>query len=175
MNNIPQNLDPLGEIIKPHGINGELKVFLYNDKSDTLKKGVKVWFNINDCYRNYSLYSIRGSTKNIIIKLDQLDNINQTKELINQKILVSRNDFIELGSKSFYLNDLIGFKVFDIKNDECGKIIDVLSFSGNDVLLVDYKNKEIMIPIVDDALITPHAEEWQAVIWHLLVNYSYEN
>ena len=38
-----------------------------------------------------------------------------------------------------------------------------------------YSDACVMIPIVDDALITPHAEEWQAVIWHLLVNYSYEN
>ena len=32
-----------------------------------------------------------------------------------------------------------------------------------------------MIPIVDHSLVTPHAEEWQAVIWHLLVNYNYEH
>ena len=38
-----------------------------------------------------------------------------------------------------------------------------------------YSTVCVMIPVVDHALITPHAEEWQGVIWHLLVNYSYEN
>lgn len=28
----------------------------------------------------------------------------------------------------------------------------------------------ISIPVVDPQLITPHAEEWQGVIWHLIVN-----
>ena len=28
----------------------------------------------------------------------------------------------------------------------------------------------ILIPVVDDSRITPHAEGWQGVIWHLLVN-----
>jgi len=29
----------------------------------------------------------------------------------------------------------------------------------------------VMIPVVNEQAITPHAEEWQAIIWHLLVNY----
>lgn len=34
----------------------------------------------------------------------------------------------------------------------------------------------ILIPIIDDARITPHAEEWQGIILHLVVNYlSYEH
>ena len=28
----------------------------------------------------------------------------------------------------------------------------------------------ILIPVVNDSRITPHAEEWQGIIWHLLVN-----
>ena len=28
----------------------------------------------------------------------------------------------------------------------------------------------ILIPVVDEQRITPHAEGWQGVIWHLLVN-----
>lgn len=28
----------------------------------------------------------------------------------------------------------------------------------------------VLIPVVDDARITPHAEGWQGVIWHLVVN-----
>jgi len=27
----------------------------------------------------------------------------------------------------------------------------------------------ILIPVIDSARITPHAEEWQAVVWHMLV------
>ena len=28
----------------------------------------------------------------------------------------------------------------------------------------------VLVPVVDDARITPHAEEWQAVLWHLIAN-----
>ena len=29
--------------------------------------------------------------------------------------------------------------------------------------------------MVEESMITPHAEEWQGIIWHLLANYNYEN
>ncbi len=28
----------------------------------------------------------------------------------------------------------------------------------------------VLVPVVDDARITPHAEGWQGIIWHLMVN-----
>jgi len=28
----------------------------------------------------------------------------------------------------------------------------------------------VLIPIIDDDRITPHAEEWQAIVWHMIVN-----
>ena len=38
-----------------------------------------------------------------------------------------------------------------------------------------YSDACVMIPVVDDTLVTPHAEEWQGIVWHLLANYNYEN
>ncbi len=33
----------------------------------------------------------------------------------------------------------------------------------------------ILIPVVNDLRITPHAEEWQAVLWHMVVNGVLQN
>ena len=151
MNNTPEDLVPLGKIIKPHGINGELKVFLYNDESKTFINGLNVWFSMGDHkYQSYKLNSIRGSKNNKIIKLDNITHISETKILIKKEVFVSRCEFGKLDSKdNFYLNDLIGFKVFDENNNDYGVIIDLLNTSANDIIIVDYKNKEIMIPIID--------------------------
>ena len=34
---------PLGEILKPHGIKGELKILFYNEESKSLQKDQKVF------------------------------------------------------------------------------------------------------------------------------------
>tara|TARA_B100000029_G_scaffold506778_1_gene590145 strand:+ start:97 stop:621 length:525 start_codon:yes stop_codon:yes gene_type:complete len=149
-NNLPENLIPMGEIIKPHGIKGELKVFLYNRESETLKKGVSIWFYSNNSYCSYKLISVRGSLGNSIMKIEQIENIDQVKRLAKKQFFISRNDFATIRDDSFYLNDLIGFNVFDNKNINYGKIIDIINLPANDVMIFMYKNKEIMIPIVDD-------------------------
>jgi D-sedoheptulose 7-phosphate isomerase len=33
----------------------------------------------------------------------------------------------------------------------------------------NYSNACVLVPVVSEERITPHAEEWQAIIWHLLV------
>ena len=59
MNNFPEDLVPLGKVIKPHGLNGELKVFLYNSESETLKRDFSIWFHDDNSYCSYKIISIR--------------------------------------------------------------------------------------------------------------------
>ena len=146
----PNDLVPLGKIIKPHGIKGDLKVFLYNQESDTFIKGLKIWLKSNDEYSSYKLYSIRGSNKNIIMKFETLHDINQIQNFIKKEIYVSRSDFAEIKENhSYYLNDLIGLQVFDDNNNCFGEIIDVLNIPANDVMIIEHENKEVMVPVVD--------------------------
>lgn len=48
------------------------------------------------------------------------------------------------------------------------KIVAVVSRDGGQAR--ELGNVCILVPVLDPARITPHAEGWQAVIWHLLVN-----
>ena len=48
------------------------------------------------------------------------------------------------------------------------KIISIVSRNGGYSKTVS--DACVLIPVVDDSRITPHAEGWQGVIWHLLVN-----
>ena len=38
---------PIADILKPKGLKGELKVFLYNKNSKTLKNNVNVWIKLD--------------------------------------------------------------------------------------------------------------------------------
>ncbi len=154
MNSFPDDLVPLGKIIKPHGVKGELKVFLYNDRSSTLKEGLYIWFKIDEKFVKYSVINLRGVTKKSqILKIKEVDTFDKAMIISKKEFFVSRNDFEELDENSFYLNDLIGCDVFDEKNQSLGKILDVLNFPANDVLLISYEDKEIMVPFVEDFIL----------------------
>jgi D-sedoheptulose 7-phosphate isomerase len=51
-------------------------------------------------------------------------------------------------------------------------ILSVVSRNGGKAK--ELSNSCILIPVVDDSRITPHAEEWQGIILHLVVNALYK-
>lgn len=49
-----------------------------------------------------------------------------------------------------------------------GQVFSIVSRDGGKAKILS--NCCILIPVFNDKTITPHAEEWQAVIWHMLVS-----
>jgi len=64
-------------------------------------------------------------------------------------------------------------KAIKYAKHEDAKVYSIVSRGGG--YSKAYSDACVMIPVVDDSFITPHAEEWQGIIWHLLANYNYEN
>ena len=142
-------LIPIGSIVKHHGLKGELKVFLYNEDSETLVKGLSIWIEIDNDFISYGLENVRGSKNNLIIKFKNINSRENSQFLVKKEIYVSRNDFPDL-EEGFYLNDIIGFRIINDADLEYGFLKDVLVLTGNEVLVIDYNGKEVLLPNVEE-------------------------
>lgn len=69
------------------------------------------------------------------------------------------------GSKNASLNIVNALKLAKEREAE---IISIVSRDGG--YSKDVSDACILIPVLNDKRITPHAEGWQGIIWHLLVN-----
>ena len=147
--NIPKDLIAIANILKPKGLKGELKVFLYNDKSKTLKNNINVWIKLGaDKYKRLLVEYLLSSGKYKIIKFEGINSRDKAEFLSSSVIYVSREDFDN--AQDLYLVDLIGFMVKDESGLEYGKVEDIINLPTNDSLVFFYKQREIMIPISDD-------------------------
>ena len=68
----------------------------------------------------------------------------------------------------FPLGGYLKSEVRDLAKERGAKIVSIVSRDGGRALQVS--DACVLIPVVADARITPHAEGWQGVVWHLLVN-----
>ena len=150
-NQFPNDLIPLGKILKSKGLRGEVKVFLYNEDSNTLNKNKNIWINCNNEFKSFSIEYVKIFNRYRIIKLKDIDSIENTKDIIDKKLFVSRIDFPK--ANTFYLVDLIGFVVKDESNNIVGNVKDIINLPTNDSLLIGCNNKEIIIPIIDDFIV----------------------
>ena len=147
----PEDLVPLAKIYKPKGLKGELKVFLYNADSSILEDSKFVWISDADKFKKIEIESIKQHTKFKIVKFKGIDDRNSADILKNKILFISRLNFPELNNKDkFYLIDLIDFKVKDEFDNDCGIVNDIINLPSNDSLIINFNDKEIMIPILDN-------------------------
>ena len=60
-------------------------------------------------------------------------------------------------------------KAIDFAKERQAKVFGIVGRDGGYTKKVGYV--VVLIPVVDDKLVTPHSEEFQAVIWHCLVSH----
>jgi len=150
-NHIPVDLVPLGKIVKPHGILGEVKISLFNSKSETLRVGKSVWVGLDEKdYASYVIEKLDLQSDRSRLKFKNINDRNSAELLRNFTLSVCRDEFPETVAEEFYLIDLIGFSVVDQAGKKVGEISEIMENPANDILMISDGNKEHLIPLVDD-------------------------
>lgn len=134
----------IGKTVSTFGIKGELKVisdFEYCDRAYQVNKKILI-NNIE-----HVISGIRYHKNYILLKIDNLNNINDILKYVGFNIYIKR---IDLGLKEdeYLYKDLINSEVIDDDNTKLGKVIEVLN--GNNVLIKVKGSKEFLIPLIDN-------------------------
>lgn len=134
----------IGKTVSTFGIKGELKVisdFEYCDKA--YKVGNKVLINNIE----HIISSIRYHKNYVLLKIDNLNNINDILKYVGFNIYIKRLD-LNLSKDEFLYKDLINSEVIDEDNTKLGKIIEVVN--GINVLIKVKGTKEFYIPLINN-------------------------
>jgi D-sedoheptulose 7-phosphate isomerase len=59
-------------------------------------------------------------------------------------------------------------KAMELAKSKGAKILSIVSRNGGSAK--ELSDVCVLVPVVNDKAVTPHAEGWQAVVWHLVVN-----
>ena len=142
----------IGKILNFHGIKGEAKVGYSNQ---SLIKNAKIVFvEKNKEKFPLNITSVRFHKNFAIIKFKEINSINELIEFKGQNIYLSKNNVINsLDENEFLIDDLIGLKAFDNKENYIGEIVEIRKNIAHDILCIKSpdENKElILIPFVSE-------------------------
>ena len=62
---------------------------------------------------------------------------------------ISRSGFAPINDEEFYLIDLIGCNVLDDNRNKIGSVVDTMSLTTQNLIVVETNEKEVLIPFVD--------------------------
>ena len=140
----------MGKFLKPWGLNGELRVTIFNEIDSALKIGMEIWVETETgVYSTQKIESLNIVGNNSRIKLTGCNKREEAEKLHGFVFSLPRNEFIPLEGKEFYLIDLIGCKVSDENENSIGKVVDTISLPAQNHIVVEAEGNEILIPFVD--------------------------
>ena len=141
----------MGKLLKPRGLKGGLRLFLFNEIGSSLKTGKKIWIELESGqYSYYLIESLKISGDKSWIKFVGCDTCENAEQLGGLIFSIPRSEFAPLSDNDYYLVDLVGSKVLDGNQDVFGFVTDTMILPAQNLLVVDRYGKEILIPFVDD-------------------------
>ncbi len=145
-----EQLVPLGEIVATHGLEGWLKLNPFNPESTALESIREVFIERDSVRSAHQLEANRPHNRQILIKLQGIDNIEAAKFLIGANLSVSQDALPALQPGEYYHFQAIGLEVLDTNGNRLGMVARTWSAGGREIYVVIGATKEYLIPAVKE-------------------------
>lgn len=143
----------IGQIINTHGVKGELKIYPLTDDVKRFKRLKQVWMECPEGYKTVKLEGVKFVREFPIIKLENVDTMNDAQKLRNQYIYVDRENAVKLPKDTYFIADLIGMQVMTEDGKTLGVLSSVIPTGANDVYEVTpSEGKSLLIPAIGDVV-----------------------
>lgn len=151
----------VGQISKPHGVRGEVKVISLMDNLEDFRDLGKVLIDEEE----REITSVKLQKDRVILKIAGIDTMEMAERYRNKYLMIKREAAKALEADTYYIADLIGCTVVDTENKELGKIYDVIETGSNDVYWVKGSGKEeVLIPALKDIVVNVDIENSKITI-----------
>lgn len=147
----------LGEVLRPHGIRGELRLRILTDHPDRINDLERVFLGRDPSKPDAKPYEVEHMRMNVeygLLKLKGIDDRTQADRLRGMMVMIDIAHAVPLEEGEFYLYQLIGVTVQTMQGEVLGTITDVLETGANDVYVVKSPTYgEILIPDTEQTII----------------------
>jgi 16S rRNA processing protein RimM len=147
----------LGEILRPHGVRGEVRLRILTDHPERIATLEQVFLGRNTDDAKVTAYGVehmRMQNEYGLLKLKGVNNRDDADTLRGLYAMVDLENAVPLEEGEFYLYQLIGLFVKTDDGQELGTITDVLETGANDVYIVNSPvYGEVLIPVTDETIL----------------------
>ena len=157
----------VGEVLKPHGLSGEVKVRSLTDRTRERFRGLRecfLWEPAIDRREACRIASCRFDGETPLVKLDGVDTPEAARRLGGRLLAVERTQALPASEGSFYPWQLEGAEVKTRDGRVVGSFVGVESGGAQDLWLIAHEGRERLIPAVPDIVVEVNVAEARIVI-----------
>lgn len=152
----------LGNVVKTHGLQGEVILFLDVDDPEYYKKLESILVEMNGKLIPFFIQSIQVNQSRATVKLEEVDNVDSASDLVGKDVYLPLERLPQLKEGQYYFHQLVGMEVL---NDQqlIGVVKEVYHLATNDLMGVDHNGTEVLIPLEDEIVLKVDLEKKQII------------
>ncbi|MEM7332469.1 MAG: ribosome maturation factor RimM [Chloroflexota bacterium] len=162
----PESFLTIGQILKPHGVHGEVRVRPLTDLPERFSWLDAVYLG-EKTPQLTKIAGVRFHKDLILMKFEGMTNRDQVEGLRGKLVQVLESDAIPLEEGEYFLYELEGLDVLTDEGETLGVITRVIETGANNVFVVKSDSKEILLPDIDDVVLEIDFENGRMLV-HLL-------
>ena len=150
---LSQEFIVIGKVVSAQGNKGEVNVLPLTDSIDRFNNLDNVFLRNKNSQTILNVEKIRIRKNIVILKLKDIENIQEAKMIVGSILEVERKNAVKLSKDTYFTFEIIGLEVYTENNIFLGKVENIISTGSNDVYVVKRKDKEeLFIPAIHDVV-----------------------
>ena len=141
----------IAQILRPHGIWGEVKVYALTDDLSRFKNLREAFLERQGQYEPVVVDGSKMAGDAVVLHIEGFDTPEEAEKLRGVYLCVDRQHAVKLPAGTYFVADLIGCRVFSTDGADLGRLTDVLETNANDVYVIDGERR-LMVPALKKLL-----------------------
>lgn len=155
---------PIGEVLRPQGINGLSKIRADMDAPQQMLQLPSVYRKDGSKFLVVTFEDPTVRDGFVFARLDGAATRNKAETLRGSMLFMSREDAPPLEEGRYYISDLIGRVVFDRNNVRLGVIREIMQPGANDILVIDTDRGEMLLPMLPHVLVSVDIDKETVIV-----------
>lgn len=139
----------IGQIVAPHGVRGDIRIYPDTDFPERFLHMKTVYID----GIKYNIAHARFHKRVVLMKLVGVDDRNAAEGLVKKEMQIPKSELMPLKEGQYYVFDIVGIAVYDLKGTLLGTVTDILKTGNNDVYVVtSAEGEEILLAAIKDVI-----------------------
>lgn len=153
----------VGVIATTKGLKGEIKIkSLTNMQDDRFKPGNKIYICENNQYIELTIKSHTIYKNQDVLIFKGYEDINKIEKYKGYDLFVPIDQEVFLQENEFFIEELIGLKVYQGKNLK-GEVVDIVTYPQGDYLVIQTETGDKLVPFRDEFIESQDEEKISVV------------
>lgn len=148
----------LGYVLKAHGLHGEVRTVWDVSNIADYKRRKELWLSrprsenppADEPLTRFAVAKFKATAPNeALIKFEGYSTMAEARALQGCTLFFPIEQLPQLTNGQFYIFQIVGFTVVDSKLGALGTVVGVEELPHHDILIMNYRDKEVLIPYTD--------------------------